>query len=206
MSEYTTTPTWSESPWSTKNTSKGEGLLQQRLKGSPNYDNVRVAHHLVVGQKMSCYLPLIEYGPVTRFIRTRTVEIFKFRGQKFILCDCYRYNRTKIACEHVINILESLGANLSVYHFAGIRWSTAYLINYGAPDISEELRDAFERSLQHPGVPFHPSTNVDGPTPVGSTINDFCPCSLHIRPLSATARVDSKSPHQWLPWALTSLK
>jgi hypothetical protein len=207
-SECNSTPTWSNSPWSKKYTSKGEGLLQQRLKGSPNYDNVRVAGHLwYVRAKMSCYPPLSSHGPVTRFIRTRTVEIIEPRGEKFIICDCYRYNRTKIACQHIINVLESLDADLPVYDLAGIRWTTAYLTNYGSPDISEELRNAFERSLQHSGVPFHPSTKVDdfAGMPIFScwdlTMNDFCPCSLYRPPIiyNYTEELRANLHHQWSP-------
>jgi hypothetical protein len=208
MAEYTTTPTWSDSPWSTRNTSKGEGLLQQSLKGSLNYDNVRVARKKWYSRaKMSCYPPLSEYDPVTRFLRTRTVEIIDIRGEPFIVCDCYRYNRTKIACGHIINVLQSLGADLSLFHLAGIRWSTAYLINYGSPDISEELRNAFERSLQHVAVPVHPSTKVNdwAGVPIFScselTMNDFCPCSLNRPPIiyNYKEEVTANLHHLWSP-------
>jgi hypothetical protein len=63
-------------------------------------------------------------------------------------------------------------------------------MKYGALDTSEELRDAFERALQHPGAPFHPCTQVDkwtgGPPTFsrsGLTMSDFCPRSLGLPPI-----------------------
>jgi hypothetical protein len=186
VSEWTSQPTWSDSPWSQKLTGKGEGLLLERLKSSSKYEHVRVLSNLwYVTACQSCYPPLASHDPVPRYVRTRAVEIVDHEGKQFIVCDCHRYNQTKISCGHVIHVLESLGVDLSLYHLAGIRWSTNYLMKYGALDTSEELRDAFERALQHPGVPFHPCTQVDqwtgGPPTFsrsGLTMSDFCPRSL----------------------------
>jgi hypothetical protein len=57
-------------------------------------------------------------------------------------------------------------------------------MKYGSAEISDALCDAFERCLQHPDLPFHPSTRVDDwlglPTFSSSslTMNHFCPRSL----------------------------
>jgi hypothetical protein len=183
--EWTNSPTWSNSPWSKKLTTKGEGLLLQRLKGSSKYDLVRVAIKLwYVQASLSCYPPLDSHGPVPRLIRTRTVEIKEHQGKEFILWDCYRYDKSKMACEHAIHVLLSLGVDLTSYHLAGIRWTTNYNIKNGSAEISDALRDAFERCLQHPGIPLHPFTWVDDwlglPTFSSSclTMNHFCPRSL----------------------------
>jgi hypothetical protein len=48
------------------------------------------------------------------FIRTRTVEILKHKGNQFIIFVCFRYDRTKIAYEHGINVLEYLDIDLSM--------------------------------------------------------------------------------------------
>jgi hypothetical protein len=188
--EWTSSPTWSKSAWSQKLTGKAEGLLLQRLKSSSEYNHVRATSFVwYVRARQSCYPPLDSHGPVPRFIRTRTVEIIDHRGKQFIICDCHRYDRTKIACGHVIHVLESLGVDLASCHLAGVRWTTNYLIKYGSLDISETLRDAFERSLQHPGVPFHHTTNVKdwtGPPTfscAGLTMNDFRPRSLGLQPI-----------------------
>jgi hypothetical protein len=190
ISEWTSSPTWSNTPWSKKLTTKGEGLLRHRLKGSSKYDHVRVTIRLwYVKASPSGYPPLDTHGPVPRPIRTRTVEIKEHLGKEYILCDCYQYDRSKMACEHVIHVLLSLGVDLTTYHLAGIRWTTNYNIKYGSADISDTLRDAFERCLQHPGVPFHPSTWVDDwlglPTYSSSclTMNHFCPRSLGRPPI-----------------------
>jgi hypothetical protein len=118
---------------------EGEGLLLQRLKGSSKYDLVRVAIKLwYVQASLSCYPPLDSHGPVPRPFRTRTVEIKEHHGKEFILCDCYRYDKSKMAWEHVIHdlIVLSLGVDLTSYHLAGIRWTTNYNMKYGSAEIS----------------------------------------------------------------------
>jgi hypothetical protein len=190
--QWTSTPTWSNSAWAHKLTDKGEGLLLQRLKSSSKYDHVRVNSSVwYVRAKESSYPPLASHSPVPRFVHTRTVEIKKYRGEEYIVCDCHRYDRTKVACEHVIHVLSSLNVDLSSYHLAGVRWTKNYLMKYGALNTSEILRDAFERSLQHPGVPFHPSTSTHfikwtGPSfsCSGLTMSDFRPSSLGLPPLA----------------------
>jgi hypothetical protein len=190
----------------------------QRLKGSSKYDLVRVAIKLCYVQaSLSCYPPLDNYGPVPRPIRTRTVEIKEHQGKEFILCDCCRYDKSKMACEHAIHVLLSLGVDLTSYHLAGIRWTTNYNIKNGSAEISDALRDAFERCLQHPGIPLHPFTWVDDwlglPTFSSSclTMNHFCPRSLArppARPFSTTTlsgqlsifTIGSQPP--WVPMCL----
>jgi hypothetical protein len=89
VSEWTSSPTWSNSPWSKSLTTKGEGLLLNRLKGSSKYDHVRVGSKLwYVRASLMCYPTLDSHGPVPRPIRTRTVEIKECEGKEFILCDC----------------------------------------------------------------------------------------------------------------------
>jgi hypothetical protein len=58
VSEWTSSPTWSNSPWSKTLTTKGEGLVLERLKagGSGKYDIARAAIKLwYVQASVSCY-------------------------------------------------------------------------------------------------------------------------------------------------------
>jgi hypothetical protein len=90
----------------------------------------------------------------------------------------------------VICVLLSLGVDLTSYHLANIRWTTNYNMKYGSAEISDAVRDAFERCLQHPGVEFHPSSWVDDDwhgSPTFSlpclTMKNFSPCSLGRKPI-----------------------
>jgi hypothetical protein len=74
---------------------------------------------------------------------------------------CWLLVRTKIAYENIINVLESFGIDLSLYHLAGIRWTANYHVKYVSLDTSDSLRDAFGVSCSI-RCSFYPVTMIDG--------------------------------------------